>query len=487
MSRFRILTLKPVSIPGQRALQRVGIAAFAAAGLSACSQVPDYQTPGFASLAPLSSRDRQDTQVSATWWTAFGCSELNRLETKAFGQNFDIQAATARIEQARGVALVSAAPLLPQVDLGGTLDRKTGLSNKNTQEAIFQASYELDFWGKNKAASDSARALITASSYDADAVAVTLAANVANAYFQILSLKERIGQAQRIAADANRILELVRQQQSAGTASELQVEQQRNAAATFQANVPVLQQQLDQNEHLLAVLVGEQAGQLKVAARGLGTTQTPRPRAGFSATLLRRRPDVRAAEARLISANYDVGAARAAFLPSITLGAGAGITTKSLGHAFPAALLTDTALNLAQPILENGRLQGQLDSDRAHVREMVAAYRQTALAAFQDVEDALSAKLRLRQLVAANQLAVASARKAQGLAEQQYRLGGADYLTVLNTQRALFQAEDAYLQARLQQLQAAVSLFRALGGGFNGTTTDMTDAFTNAGARTDPI
>jgi outer membrane protein TolC len=198
---------------------------------------------------------------------------------------------------------------------------------------------------------------------------------------------------------------------------------------------------------------------------------------------------MRAAEARLIAANFDIGAARAAFLPSVTLSASVGLTAKSLSKFFPATVLTDTALGLAQPILEGGRLQGQLDFDRAHVRELIATYRQTALTAFQDVEDALSAKRRLKALAAANLDAVTSARRSQALAEQQYKLGSADYLTVLNTQRTLFQAEDAYLQVRLQQFQAAISLFRALGGGFAGTsgTGTIPPAPPSAGPASQPI
>lgn len=431
--------------------------------------MPEYQRPSFAALAPYSTGDKRDAPITPVWWRSFNSGELNALEEKGLGQNFDVQAAIARIGEARGSAAIASAPLVPTLDLGGTLDRQTGLSNKNTQQAVFQAGYELDFWGKNRAAADSAKALIAASSSDADTVAVTLTANIASTYFQILSLKERIGQAQRIADDAKRILALVQAQQGAGTVSELQVEQQRNATATFQANVPILQQQLDQAIHLLAVLVGVQPGQLAIKARDLRAVRTPEPLSGLPSALLERRPDIRAAEARLIAANFDVGAARAAFLPSVTLSASVGLTAKSLNKFFPAAVLTDTALGLAQPILEGGRLQGQLDFDRAHTRELIATYRQTALTAFQDVEDALSAKRRLKALAAANLDAVTSARRSQALAEQQYKLGSADYLTVLNTQRTLFQAEDAYLQVRLQQYQAAISLFRALGGGFAGS------------------
>lgn len=442
-----------------------------AACLGACTQVSEYQRPSLAVPATFSSGDRRDVSVGPTWWRAFDSRELDALEDQGFGGNFTVRAAIARIAQARGTEAVAAAPLIPTVGLAGTLRRQTGTSEKTTPEAILQAGYEFDFWGKNRAAADAASYLVDASAYDADTVTLTLAASIANTYFQILSLEERIGQAQHIADDARRILALVQLQQSAGTASELQVEQQRNATATFQANVPVLQQLLDQNMHLLAVLIGVPPAELRIKARDLKGMRLPIPRGGVPSALLTRRPDIRAAEARLVSANFDVGAARAAFLPSITFAGAAGATAKGIGSGFPPLALTDIAGALAQPLVDGGRLQGQLDFSNGRRSEFAETYRQTVLVAFQDVEDALSAQRRLGALAAADVEARDAARRAQTIAATQYRLGGADYLTVLNTQRTLFQAEDAALQVRLLQMQAAVSLFRALGGGFEGAHT----------------
>lgn len=445
------------------------VAVTLAACLGACSQVTEYQRPSLTVPAAYSDGDRRDVAVSRTWWRAFGSRELDALEEQGLGGNFSARAAIARIAEARGTAAIAASTLIPTVGLGGTLQRQTGISDKTIQEGILQAGYEFDFWGKNRAAADAASYLVDASAYDAETVALTLTATIANAYFQILSLKERIAQAQHIADDARRILALIQLQQSAGTASELQVEQQRNATATFQANVPVLRQLLDQNLHLLAVLVGVPPGELRIEARDLKGTRLPIPRGGVPSSLLVRRPDIRAAEARLVSANFDVGAARAAFLPSITFAGAVGVTAKGLGSGFPPLALTDVAGGLVQPLIDGGRLQGQLDLSSARRSEFAETYRQTALVAFQDVEDALSAQGRLGALATADIEARNAARRAQAIAATQYRLGGTDYLTVLNTQRALFQAEDATLQVRLLQMQAAVSLFRALGGGFEGT------------------
>jgi NodT family efflux transporter outer membrane factor (OMF) lipoprotein len=436
--------------------------------LSACSQVPVYERPVVPALAVWStgpSAARAD--VGASWWREFRSAELTSLEIAALGENFDLQSAVARIQQARSTATIASATLFPSLDLSGTLARSTGFSTNSTQDVLALASYEVDFWGKNRATADAAGSLVDAAASDADTVAITLAATVANTYFQILSLKERIDQASRIARDARRILSLVELQKSGGTAAELLVQQQRNAAATFAAAVPVLQLQLDQSEHLLAVLVGVPPGSLRVVARGLGGIMLPLPRGGLPSSLLERRPDIRSAEARLIAANFNIGAARAAFLPSLTLNGSAGLSALTLSKTSPTTLITDAAAGVVQPIFDGGRLQGQLALDQARAAELAATYRQIALNSFQDVEDSLSAERRIRALAGSNLEAVTSARRAQALAEEQYKLGGSDYLTVLNTQRTLFQAEDSYLQVRLQRLQAAVSLFRSLGGGFS--------------------
>ncbi|MDB5617270.1 efflux transporter outer membrane subunit [Tardiphaga sp.] len=435
--------------------------------VAACSQVPIYERPDVPTLPVWSTRpSAARVEVDGSWWREFRCAELSSLEIAALGENFDLESAIARIQQARSAATIALAPLLPSIDLNGTLDRSTGFSTKSTQDVLAIASYEVDFWGKNRARADAAGSLVDAAASDADTVAITLAATVANTYFQILSLRERIDQASRIAQDARRILSLVELQKSGGTAAELLVQQQRNAAATFAAAVPVLQLQLDESEHLLAVLVGAPPGSLRVSARGLGKIVPPSPRSGLPSSLLERRPDIRAAEARLIAANFNIGAARAAFLPSLTLNGSDGLSALSLSKTSPTTLITDAAAGLVQPIFDGGRLQGQLAFDQARAAELAATYRQVALNSFQDVEDSLSAQRRIKTLAASNLEAVTSARRAQALAEEQYKLGGSDYLTVLNTQRTLFQAEDSYLQVRLQRLQAAVSLFRSLGGGF---------------------
>ncbi|MED5595848.1 efflux transporter outer membrane subunit [Janthinobacterium sp. P210006] len=449
--------------------------------LGGCSLVPAYERPQV-DLAPRWN-SYQTAPLGATvpvrsgWWRSFGDPVLSALEDRALRDSQTLAQARARIEQARGAAQSAGAPLYPTVTLNGTLDRvhnasgttaKVGSgSSSNTQSLFAQAGYELDFWGKNRAAGDAAQALAQASVYDADTVALTLTASVADTYFQLLSLRERLRLAQGIADDARRLLALVQSQADLGVASSLQVEQQRSATATFAAALPPLQQQLEQNSHLLAVLVGATPEQFALADGGVQAVAVPQPQAGLPASILRRRPDIRAAEARLQAANVDIGAARAAFYPSLALTANAGVTSAALGHLLSSNPILDIGAALAQTLFDGGQRQGQLTVSRGRATELAAAYRGTVLGALQEVEDGLSATVHQRELEAAAQAAASSAQRASTLAEAQYRLGSSDFLNVLTAQRTRSQAQDALLQARLGRLQAAVGLFRTLGGGFD--------------------
>ena len=203
----------------------------------------------------------------------------------------------------------------------------------------------------------------------------------------------------------------------------------------------------------------------------------PQVQADLPSVVLRQRPDIRATEARLVADNFNVGAARAAFYPSLNLTAAGGIASPSLSHFFPEAKgLSDLGGTLLQPLFSGGQLEGQLRLNRAQVVELTATYRQTVITALQDVEDSLSAVEQVKQLEQATKVAADAARRAARLTAVQFQLGTADFLTVLTIERTLYQSEDALLQVRLQRLQAAVGLFRALGGGFGALPTDTADA-----------
>ncbi|PVY31005.1 NodT family efflux transporter outer membrane factor (OMF) lipoprotein [Paraburkholderia silvatlantica] len=455
---------------------RVALCTLAVALLAGCSLVPAYQRPTallpqtFDGAARASLADT--VPVRSEWWREYRDPALDALVERSLRNNFTLASAIATVEQARGNAEKAGAPQYPLLTLGGTFDRShqgRGSTTK-TQSLFAEASYEVDFWGFNAANANASELLVRASEFDRDTVALTLSASVADTYFQVQSLRRRLVIARTISDDASRILQLLLAQQVAGVATGLQVQQQRNALATFQAAVPALQQQLDTSMHALAVLVGTAPEQFTVREVPFADIVIPQPRANLPASLLETRPDIRSREAQLQSANQSVGAARAAFLPNIVLTADGGLSSKSLSH-FLSSPFASIAASLAAPIFDGGALRGQLRASRAAETKDVADYRQAVVSALQDVEDSLSAAQQQQLAEAADQDAADAARKAATLAQAQYALGTVDFLTVLDVQRTLYQSEDTLVQARLARLQASVSLFRAFGGGF-GITDD---------------
>jgi len=436
--------------------------------LAGCSVVPQYHRPDPALPQAWSGASASAASLSKTWWRSFASPPLDVLIARSGAGNFDLQAAMARVEEARAQAEIAGAARYPSVSLTGQVARGSALSGNGSQASGLygQASYEIDFWGKNRAQAGSAAALAQASVFDAQTVAITLEASVASTYFQILALAARLALAQQIAEGARHVLTLVEARAANGIASQLEVEQQRNAVAVFAAAVPALEQQLEQSLHQLAVLSGETPESFRTATSKLMDIVVPEVGAGLPATVLRHRPDLGAAEARLQSARFDVGAARAAFYPSFTLTAQGGVSSTSLTQWLPPVAVWNLVAGLLQPVFQGERLDGQLHFARAHYVELAASYRQTILSALQDVEDALSAVQHLRELERVDQVAVESARHASTLVRAQFDAGTADFLNVLTVERTLYQAEDTLLQVRLARLQAAVGLYRALGAGF---------------------
>jgi NodT family efflux transporter outer membrane factor (OMF) lipoprotein len=292
--------------------------------------------------------------VRSGWWREYRDPALNALVERSLTHNFSLASAVASVELARGNAQKAGAAQYPSLTLGGTFDRgnKQSSSTINHSQSLFvEASYEVDFWGLNADTSHSAALLARASEFDRDTVALTLTASVVDTYFQVQSLRHRLTLAQTISDDASHILQLLLAQQTAGVATELQVQQQRTALATFQAAGAVLQQQLDVTMHTLAVLVGAAPEQFSVRDAELVAIPVPAPRPDLPARLLETRPDIASREAQLRSANYSVAAARAAFLPNIILTADGGVSSTSLS-GFLNNPFAAIATSLAAPLFD---------------------------------------------------------------------------------------------------------------------------------------
>jgi len=413
------------------------------------------------------------------WWRGFRSSELTKLIEEAQTANLDIGAAIGRIMQADAQSKIAGAPLLPGVDFAGSATRlrPPGGPMKEDYKVALNASYEIDFWGKNRALLRAAEETAAASRYDREVVGLATVVSAANAYFQVLAAQDRLRVARDNAASASRVLDLIKQRLAAGTASQLDVAQQESLLATQRAAVPPLEQTLKQNRTALAILMGRTPEHAQIRGGSLRGIAYPRVTPGLPSELLAQRPDIREAEANLAAANANVYNARAQFLPSITLTGAAGYESAVLKTLFrPESALYSVAAGLAQPIFEGGRLTGNLDLQKGRQDELLQNYRKAVISAFGDVENALDA---IRQTAARERLqaeVVRSSREAFNIAEQRLREGTIDLVTVLQTQQTLYQAEDLLVQARLAHVQAIVSLYQALGGGWLPKPPELADA-----------
>ncbi len=419
-----------------------------------------------------------DGRPSLDWWRGFRSRELTDLMEEAQTVNLDIAAAVARIRQADAQARETGAALLPTLTGNGqeTYSRTSGASASGLSiggrevvnySASLSASYQLDFWGQNRDALQAAEETAIASRFDRDVVALTTLTSVANAYFQVLASQDRIRTAERNIASATRILDAIKERRNAGTGTDLDVAQQESVVANQKALVPPLRQTLEQNINALAILVSRPPESVHIKGGSLDQIGSPRVSPGLPSELLTQRPDIRRQEAQLASATANVGNARAQFFPSIQLTGQGGYQSSALVSLFqPHAAFFSMVGSLAQPIFEGGRLLGNFELTKARQDELLQTYRKTVVQSFADVDTALYSVKQTTIRLKLQREVLASSRRAFQLSEQQLRAGTADIVTVLNTQSTLFQAEDALWQAQLARLLAMVSLYQALGGGW---------------------
>jgi outer membrane protein, multidrug efflux system len=464
--------------------QPLGLALFGGicAWFTGCSVGPSYKRPDIAlppqwheSAGGAAGGASASVWPAAEWWHGFGSAKLDQLIAEAEHNNDDLAGAIARVQEADAQARIAGAALLPSLDLGANGSRQRAQTTSSGVSRVFNtfnteltASYELDFWGKNRATRDAARAAATASRYDQQTVALTVVSSVATTYFQALELRDRIQVAQQNLENSQKILDGFRLEMSAGTATGLDVAQQETTVAILNAAIPPLLQQFRQTVHALAVLIGETPESVDVDVGTLTNLSSPAVVEGLPSQLLSRRPDVASAEQQLIAANADITVARAALFPSIQLTAAGGYQSQSLtSFVNPRNQVYSVAAGLAQPIFHGGALRGQVAFDKARYTELLTTYHKTVLTAFTNVEDALVAAQQTAEQQKRQQEAVTTARRAYEFAQKQMSAGTVNILTVLNTENALFSAQDQLVQVNFLRLQALVNLFIALGGGWH--------------------
>src|SRR5215467_12230008 len=411
--------------------------------VSACSLAPGFQRPQMDMPAGWSDVPGVGTQAQADgqpFWQALGNPELNRLVDNALAQNLDLEAALHRIEEARGQVKVAGSALYPTVQASGSSARtvKEPISSAAAQ-GLGSISWEIDLWGKNRNAADSAKYKATASEFDRDALRLVVTSDVTNYYTQILSLNDRIQIGEENLKNAQEVLRIIEARFSAGSASGLEVSQQRVAVNNFLAALSTLNQQRTQAANALAILLGLAPQNFSLPQEDLASLKMPQVNLTPPSDLITARPDIESAEQGLRSANADIGVARAEFFPSLTLGNTISIAATS---GTPAISAANMAANLLAPIFTGGKLTGNLESVTARQKELAAQYQKTVRTSFQEVEDALAALKSNNEQAVLSDRSVTESRKAYDIAKARFDAGAIDYLNLLVTQRSLYQAED---------------------------------------------
>jgi len=450
--------------------------------LSACIGTPYQKPPTPAPQVWSNSTAVSQAWPDKNWWKQFNSPELSALITEARTNNFDIKAAMARIQQANAQLQIAGASLFPAVDLNASAQRsqtgKNSRTNNSTDTKTFVgnsfsvapvASYELDLWGKNRSTVAADQALANASKFDKAAIDLTTTASVANTYFDLLATQERVMIAQNNLAAAQRLLQSYQHRQTEGVASDLDVAQEENLVAMQGAAIPPLVLRAQQDKNALAVLVGRLPEALNIPSPqvDMANMAVPNVVPGLPSELLTRRPDVAEAEANLIAAHENINAARAALFPDIMLTVEGGYASTVLSSLFkPGGEFFTLGGDLTQPIFHAGALTGAIQLEKGLYDEQLQNYGKAVISAFADTENSLATNTQNAEQLKDDTNVVVTAQHAYDLSLQQFQAGIVDITTVLNTQRSLFSAQDTLAQTQLARLQAVISLYTSLGGGW---------------------
>lgn len=471
-------------------IKQVTLVLLAAAGLAGCSLTPQYVRPDapVAASYPTQSgvTDAEQAAYAAAdigWRTFFPDPRLQALIAAALENNRDLRIAALRIEEARAQYNIQSADRWPNLNAvaDASRARTPGVLTTNGQDNIGSrydaglslASFELDFFGRVRSLNDAALAQYLATREARQAAQISLVAEVAKAYLAERAYVEQLALAQNTLDGRETAYELANKRFEVGASSALDLRLSETLVQSARVSLATLARQRAQAENALTLLVGKPLADFPPAqALSAQHIVTDIP-AGLPSDLLTRRPDIRAAEQKLIAANADIGAARAAFFPRIALTAGVGSASNALSGLFSAGSQAwSFAPQLLLPIFDAGRNRANLDLTQARKNITVADYEKTIQAAFREVADALVARTTLDQQVAAQRAVQQAEAERLKLAELRYQNGVDSSLAVLDAQRELFAAEQLLVQTRLLRQLNSIDLYRTLGGGLNETTPD---------------
>ena len=448
--------------------------------LSGCTVGPNYkrpivQTP--ATFRDLSANPQLQSQAASfadlPWWQVFQDEQLHELIRTALKQNYDLQIATERINAARAQVTIARSRLVPQVSGNANFQ---GGKEQNAQSTFnfglltADAAFQLDFFGRLRRATEAARAELLATSDARQTVVLTLVSDIASDYFALLAFDLQL-QITRNTIDAQEnSVKLTKLRVEHGVGTKLDVLQSQQTLDTAYATVPELERQIAQEENAISILLGNYP---QAITRGRVLADQPVPPAvpaGLTSALLERRPDIREAEQHLIAANAEIGIAKAQFFPQISLtGSGGGAFGRS--SAFAGFMSSQLGIwsygaQVSQPVFTGGALRGNLRLSESQYKQLLLAYQQAIQSAFGDVSDALIAYQKLHEVRVRQEVTVADLQESVRLSNMRYKGGTTTFLEVLDGQRSLFSAELSLAQARGNEYQSLVQLYRSLGGGW---------------------
>lgn len=445
-----------------------------ALSLSGCMMGPDYIRPAVDAPAAWRISDQSAKDLANTaWWEQFNDPVLNDLVAIALRENKDLLIASARIDEFAGRYGITQSQMYPQVGIGGDAARQRNtIAGTSTQEtystydAFLGASWEIDLWGKLRRQSEAARALIVASEEGKQGVILTLVSSVASAYINLRDLDRQLEISISTANARGASYKLFQDRYAGGVISLLELSQNKSQYEEALASIPALEKAIAQQENALSVLLGRNPGPI---ARGKSIDELTAPAIpeGLPSSLLERRPDLREAEQNLIAANAQIGAARAAYYPSISLTGLLGVASTDLSDLFSGtSRIWQYGGSIAQPIFTGGLLAGQVQVAEAQQQQALFTYQKAIQNAFREVNDALIDQDRTRAQLATQAQQVASLQQYAEMARLRYDNGYTSYIEVLDAERSLFNAQLQYTQTQQTQLQASINLYKAMGGGW---------------------
>jgi multidrug efflux system outer membrane protein len=448
--------------------------------LAGCAVGPNYKRPAVSvptdyraampsPTAPASSLGNEN------WWQVYQDPVLVQLIHSALRQNYDVRIAATRVLEAQAQLGITRANQLPSASLGANIysQQNAKVSNLfpaydvNAGQLNLSVIWNLDFWGKYRRQTEAARAQLLATRWGQQATISSLVANVATAYFQLRALDSELEISKRTLASRQQSLQLTQVLFSHGGASDLDVSQSEQLVYTASESIPDLERQIEQQENVLSILLGENPQSIP---RGRAITEQPAPEtvpAGLPSELLERRPDIRQAEENVVAANAQIGVAKAAFFPSISLTGTGGLESNALNRFLSNPSQTwYAAFSVSQPLFEGGRLRSGLKLARAQWQESVLSYQQTVQDALEQVSNALVAYQKDRDFRGQQDLLTQATQRSDQLSVVLYKQGGASYLQVLTSETNYYSAELNLVQAQLNERLALVQVYEALGGGW---------------------